>query len=176
MESKYCSACAQKRVLSCFLKNPSANPGTKVFSTCIPCRDKSKKRRALQPLDPNKQSKRRIELSTTTRPIERSNPRPLPVLPPLLDRHPDPIVLPLSESRPLFEARTKPSILPVQHRVQPRPIQPGQSPVQHRPQVPQPIPAIQRQVQPPPLLPVQLQPVLPVQRRIQPQPILPIHH
>lgn len=107
MEYKYCSACAQKRVLSCFLKTSSADPGTRVFSTCIPCRDKSKKRRALQPLHPNKQPKRRIELSTTTRPIERSklpllNPRPLPVLPPFLDRHPDPVVLPLSESHPLF--------------------------------------------------------------------------
>ncbi|PMD28775.1 hypothetical protein L207DRAFT_570230 [Hyaloscypha variabilis F] len=58
MESKCCSVCAQKRVLSCFLKNPSANPGTKVFSTCIPCRDKAKKRRALQPLDANRPSKR----------------------------------------------------------------------------------------------------------------------
>jgi hypothetical protein len=73
-------------------------------------------------MDLDKQPKRRIELSKTICPIKRLNPRLLLVLPPLLDRHLDPVVLPLSESRPLFKARTKPSILLVQHPVQPRPI------------------------------------------------------
>jgi hypothetical protein len=211
MDTKCCSKCAHTRLLSCFLKNASASPDSKVFSTCFPCRDQSKqskKRKALQSLHPNTQSKRRVEPSTTTRPIERAkprllNPRPLAVLPPLLDHHPDPVLLPLSESLPLFEARTNPSILPVQRRVQPTPIQsvqpqpilpiprllqpppprvPQQALQPLQPQAPQPIQSVQCPVRPQPILqvqpPVQHQPQVPqpvqsVQRPVRPQPILP---
>jgi hypothetical protein len=61
MESRYCSSCFQSCLLSCFLLNVSTKPGSKVFKTCIACRvsqQKSKKRKALQPLDPNIPSKR----------------------------------------------------------------------------------------------------------------------
>src|SRR5271156_3914271 len=67
MDSKYCSSCLQKRLLSSFLADASANPGSKVFATCIPCRDRRRsktKRKALQPLDPNIQPKRRVPRST----------------------------------------------------------------------------------------------------------------
>src|SRR5271154_2066401 len=67
MDSKYCSCCLQKRLLSSFLADASANPGSKVFATCIPCRDRRRsktKRKALQPLDPNIQPKRRVPRST----------------------------------------------------------------------------------------------------------------
>ena len=40
MDSKYCSSCLHKRVLSSFLKDASADLGTKIFGTCIPCRAK----------------------------------------------------------------------------------------------------------------------------------------
>ena len=79
MDSKYCSSCAQKHLLSFFLKNASADPGSKVFSTCITCRDRCQKRKALQPLDPNIQVKRRVP-----RPIKaptRPNPLILPLNP-----------------------------------------------------------------------------------------------
>src|SRR5271163_1666287 len=61
MDSKYCSGCLQKLLLSSFLADASANPGSKVFATCTPCRDRRSKtkRKALQPLDPNVPSKRR---------------------------------------------------------------------------------------------------------------------
>ena len=204
MDTKCCSKCAHTRLLSCFLKNASANLDSKVFSTCIPCRDQSNKRRALQPLDPNRPSKRRVKPSTTTRPAERTilpllkpgplasvppplfdhhpgpivlplresrsvfetrtttrptepprppllEPRPLAEPPPLLNRHPDPVVL--SESRSLFKARTKPSIIPVLSRVLPR--------VPPQPVLP---------VCPPPIQPIQPQPLPPVLHHVRPQP------
>ena len=58
MDSKYCLACACKLLLSSFLKDTSADPSSKVFATCIPCCNKSKKRRALQALDQNRLSKK----------------------------------------------------------------------------------------------------------------------
>src|ERR1700722_17073042 len=66
MDSKYCSACIKKLPLSVFLKDAS-NLASKVLATCDTCRartaksrtDKSK-RKALQPLDPNIQAKRRV--------------------------------------------------------------------------------------------------------------------
>jgi hypothetical protein len=124
MESKCCSVCAQKRVLSCFLKNPSANPGTKVFSTCIPCRDKAKKRRALQPLDANRPSKRPdvsrplfeaptnpsiLLVSSTSAANSASNPAPA--------ASPVPLSIPPAQPRPIQS---------VQRPVQPQPILPAQ--------------------------------------------------
>lgn len=169
MDSKYCSSCLQKHVLSSFLKNTSSDLGGKIFSTCIPCRAKNaKKRKALKPLCPNVLPKRR-----TTRPAEvlarpklsalpRFIPRPLAsALPPLLDGHPGPLVLPLPESRPFFEARTNNPLLPVQRQLilpayPPRiqPIQPQALPPQ--PQSLQPVP---HHVQP------QLTGILPAERR-----------
>jgi hypothetical protein len=73
MSSKYCSSCTQKRLLSCFLLDPS-NPASKEFKTCASCRAsdaKSKKRKALQPLDPNVPAKKRRPVQpakTLTRP------------------------------------------------------------------------------------------------------------
>jgi hypothetical protein len=134
MDSKYCSKCMQRLSLSSFLKDTSANPSSKVFATCIPCREKLKKRRALQPLDPNKLSKR----PHTSRP-------------------------PLPSSRPLSKPPTKTSILPVQPQPRvPRPVLPAQHQVQPRPtlpvqpRVPQPIPSVLPQASQP-IQPVQRQ-------------------
>src|SRR5271155_2930136 len=66
MSSKYCSSCTQERLLSCFLKDAS-NPASKVLATCASCRAataRHSKRKALQPLDPNIQTKRRVPRST----------------------------------------------------------------------------------------------------------------
>jgi hypothetical protein len=161
MESKYCSACAQKRVLSCFLKNPSANPGTKIFSTCIPCREKSKKRRVLQPLDTNRPSKRPV--------ISR----------PLFETPTKPSILPIQRLiQP--QPRAPQPIPPVQHHAQPqepiplvqprvRPQQPLQPLQPHASQLMQPV---QRQV-PQSIPSAQPRPIQSVQRLVQPQPILP---
>ena len=94
MDSKCCSTCAHTPSLSCFLKNASANPDSRIFVTCISCRDRSKKRRALQPPDPNAPAKR-----ATTRParagtdVERSIPPPKPSH--LLPQPASPLPLPL---------------------------------------------------------------------------------
>jgi len=89
MDSKYCSGCLQKLLLSSFLADASANPGSKVFATCIPCRDRRRsktKRKALQPLDPNRQAKRRVPQPT----------RPNPSIPPLnpVESHPEATIPP----------------------------------------------------------------------------------
>src|SRR5271155_6271851 len=78
MDSKYCSGCLQKCLLSSFLADASANPGSKVFATCILCRDRRSKtkRKALQPLDPNIQAKRRVPRPTKA--PTRLNPSILP--------------------------------------------------------------------------------------------------
>src|ERR1700733_5094287 len=122
MDSKYCSSCLQKHALSSFLKDTSSDLGSKMFSTCIPCRAKnSKKRKALQPLCPNVPPKRRgrpkLSVLPTSHPIRPLLiPRPLAsALPPLLDGDPGPIALP-----PLPESRTRPSLPPVQHHGHPR--------------------------------------------------------
>jgi len=85
MSSKYCSSCIQKLPLSCFLKDTLASPTSRVYSTCIQCRGNkkasTKKRAALQSLDPNIQPAKRVY---------RSNTRPQPtVLAPL------PLILPI---------------------------------------------------------------------------------
>jgi len=145
MESKCCSVCAQKRVLSCFLKNPSANPGTKVFSTCIPCRDKAKKRRALQPLDANRPSKR----PDVSRPLFEAPTNPS-------------ILLVSSTSAANSASNPAPAASPVPLSIppaQPRPIQPVPRPVRPSipPAQPRPTQSVQRPVQPQPILPAQPQ-------------------
>jgi hypothetical protein len=40
--------CARKQTLSCFLADATANPQSKVFSTCIQCRARLRQRRAVQ--------------------------------------------------------------------------------------------------------------------------------
>jgi hypothetical protein len=76
MALKYCSACIKKLLLSSFLASASADLGSKVFRTCIPCQDQYKKRKALQSLDPNIPSKRRA------RGPLKAFPRPEPVIAP----------------------------------------------------------------------------------------------
>jgi hypothetical protein len=50
MDEKRCSACAKKLPLSSFLADISADMTSKVFATCIPCRERSRsKRKAAQP-------------------------------------------------------------------------------------------------------------------------------
>jgi hypothetical protein len=95
MSLKYCSNCAQKLPLSCFLKDPLADPTSRVYSTCIRCckrtRANKQKRSALQSLDPNIQpttcsrpAKRVCRLYTSPLPtIQAPLPRDLPVKPPL---------------------------------------------------------------------------------------------
>ena len=99
MDSKYYSSYAQKCLLSFFLKNASANPDSKVFSTCITCCDWCCKRKALQPLDPNIQAKRRVPWPTKA--PTRLNPSILPLnlvesrLPPNPPKsHPNPLIPP----------------------------------------------------------------------------------
>ena len=85
MSSKYCSSCIQKLPPSYFLKDTLASPTSRVFSTCIQCRGKSKasskKRAALQSLDPNIQPAKRVRRSNT-RP-QPTVPAPLPLIPPV---------------------------------------------------------------------------------------------
>src|SRR5271154_2227183 len=81
MSSKYCSSCVQKRLLSCFLSDAS-NPASKVLATCASCRatkGRYSKRKALQPLDPNIQPKRRVPRPTKA--STRLNPSILPPVP-----------------------------------------------------------------------------------------------
>jgi hypothetical protein len=73
MDSKYCSACIKKLPLSSFLKDASADLRSRVFKTCILCRDKSK-RKASQLSGPDLPSKRR-----TTRLTEAPTPSILPL-------------------------------------------------------------------------------------------------
>ncbi|KIE03504.1 ATP-dependent DNA helicase PIF1, partial [Metarhizium majus ARSEF 297] len=153
MDSKYCSACLQKHPLSSFLKDTSSDLGSKIFSTCIPCRArKSNKRKALQPSCPDVPLKRRgrpkLSVFPTSRPLQPLlTPRPLaPALPPLRDDDPGPLVPSLPEARrPLFEAQTRPPLLPV-HR---QPALPGR-PQRVQPIQPQALPPFQHHVQPQP--------------------------
>lgn len=197
MESKCCSSCADTRILSCFLKNASADPSSKVFATCIPCRDKAKKRRALQTSHPDRPSKRRVEPSTTTQAIELSRPPPLCRLQPRLIRP--------AQSQPILaiqrliqpQPRNPQPNPPVQHHAQAQgPMLPFQSRARRQqtlqslePRAPQRILAVQRQVQRRPISSVlprvqpqirRQQPPPPLQRRpllpVQPQPFLPLQH
>ena len=122
MDSKYCSSCIQKHALSSFLKDTSSDLGSKIFSTCIPCRAKnSKKRKALQPLCPNVPPKRRgrpkLSVLPPSHPIRPLLiPRPLAsAFPPLLAGNAGPTTLP-----PPSESRTRPSLPPVQRQIQPQ--------------------------------------------------------
>src|ERR1700722_16588827 len=96
MDSKYCSSCLQKRLLSCF----SATSTGKVLSTCNSCRTKgNKKRKALQELDPNLPSKRHVTRPKKTTitpgtPQLRPNPsslhEPRPITPSIPKLRPNP--------------------------------------------------------------------------------------
>ena len=85
MDSKYCSRCHSKKLLSNFLKTITADPQSRVFSTCITCREKMK-RRALQPAHPNRQPKRQVLRPPYEQP-RRSEPRS-PPRPPVLRTSP----------------------------------------------------------------------------------------
>jgi hypothetical protein len=126
MDSKYCSGCLQKRLLSSFPTNKSG----KVLATCNSCRatqaKRSNKRKALLELDPNLPSKRRVsgpKTTTTTPSIPQSRPNPprilepRPIAPSVVESPPNPPA-PL-ESRP-----NPPSVL----ETRPIPPQPPQSP------------------------------------------------
>ena len=123
ISSKYCSSCAQKRLLSCFLSDAS-NPESKVLATCALCRASKarSKRKALQPLDPNVPSKRRA----------RGPPKALPHLEPVM-APPNP-----PKSRPEHP-------IPLLRLEAPIPIPPN--PPESRPETAIPIPA------PPPIQP-----------------------
>ena len=122
MDTNCCSKCAHTRLLSCFLKNASANLESKVFQLVF-LADQSK-RRALQPLHSNAPSKR-----ATTRPAELSiqppkpshllpQPESHPHLPPLLESC---LVLPLQpELRPLLPPPLETRPVPQHPLVQPR--------------------------------------------------------
>jgi hypothetical protein len=108
MDSKYCSSCLQKRLLSCF----SATSTGKVLSTCNSCRTKgNKKRKALQELDPNLPSKRHVTRPKTTT-ITPGTPQLRPNPPSLLE--PRPVAPSIPQLRP-----NPPSLL------RPHPIAPG---------------------------------------------------
>jgi hypothetical protein len=117
MDSKYCSGCLQKRLLSCFPTNKSG----KVLATCNSCRatqaNRNTKRKALQELDPNLPSKRRVTgpKTTTTTP---SILEPRPIAPTVLESRPNPNPPAPLESRP-----NPPSVLET-HPIPPQPLQP----------------------------------------------------
>ena len=46
MASKYCSGCYSKLPLTSFLQNAYADPASRVYSSCVTCREKTRKRRA----------------------------------------------------------------------------------------------------------------------------------
>ena len=119
MASKYCSACIKKLPLSLFLKDAS-NSGSKVLATCNTCwarmaksRMAKSKRKALQLLDPNIQSKRHIppirlnssipllnhvelRLAATIPPLNSPESRLKPLIPPptLLESRPETTIPP----------------------------------------------------------------------------------
>ena len=57
MDTKCCSTCAHTRPISSFLKDTSAAPNSRVFATCIPCREvrrrSTSKRKASRQLAPD---------------------------------------------------------------------------------------------------------------------------
>src|SRR5271154_219177 len=143
MSSKYCSSCTQERLLSCFLKDAS-NPASKVLATCASCRAataRHSKRKALQPLDPNIQTKRRVPRSTKA--PTRLNPSILPPnpakpLPVPAETRPEATILPRSTKAPTC---LNPSILP------PNPVEAPPVPAETHPEAPIPTPT------PPPIQP-----------------------
>jgi hypothetical protein len=111
MSSKCCSNCGQTRLLSAFLSDPS-NPASKELKTCGPCRvsiaksreklrGEKKKRKALQPLDPNISAKKRALSPAKTLA------RPALILPPLPPPPPPP-----PRPEPSIRIPTLPPILP----------------------------------------------------------------
>ena len=84
MSSKYCSSCIQKLPLSSFFKDTLTSLSSRVYSTCIQCRNQrkasNKKQAALQSLDPNIQPTKRVRRSDTgPQPTVQA---PLPLNPP----------------------------------------------------------------------------------------------
>jgi hypothetical protein len=92
MSSKCCSACAYYLSLISFLKDALTSPNSRVFATCIQCRDRKKasdrKRAALQSLDLNIRPAKRVRHSNTClqptvqAPVPLILPIELPSLPP----------------------------------------------------------------------------------------------
>src|SRR6195952_155722 len=139
MDSKCCSQCWRKLLLTSFLKNVDADPASRVYSTCITCREKSRKRCAPAIATPQPPAQRPrtatpgpvyplLLLLYKTNRLQASVQRQILPIPPIQDQ----------ASRP------------VQPRIQLQPIQP----IQH-PQVPQPIPTVLPQTRPQPELPIQ---------------------
>jgi len=68
--------CARKQSLSCFLADATANPQSKVFSTCIHCRTRLRKRRAIR--GPSQSASSALTPPLLDSPPLRPLPRPLP--------------------------------------------------------------------------------------------------
>jgi hypothetical protein len=133
MDSKYCSGCIQKLLLSSIPRNASG----KVLATCISCRvstaKSNKKRKALQELDPNLPSKRRatgpkraIPTPSVLKP--RPNPpsilEPRPIAPGRLESRPIPHNILQSYNPPsVLEARPNPTGVPESGPIRPRALQ-----------------------------------------------------
>lgn len=139
MDSKYCSSCLQKRLLSCF----STTSTGKVLATCNSCRaKKNNKRKALQELDPNLPSKRCATGSKTPTNAPstlKARPNPLPVLelclvaPCILRSRLIPPSIPESRNPPsILELRPNPTSL-----LESRPVGPSVSEPRPIPQPPQ---------------------------------------
>ena len=98
MASKYCAHCIQKLLLPSFLADP-CDPKSKTLTTCINCRARrweKKKRKALEPLDPNIPSKR-PKIGCTK-----------PTKAPLIPLHIQPETRPESSIRPLPSPESRP--------------------------------------------------------------------
>src|SRR6195952_3364640 len=172
MDSKCCSQCWRKLLLTSFLKNVDADPASRVYSTCITCREKPRKRCAPAIATPQPPAQRprtvyplllllyktnRLQASVQCQ-IAPALATPQP--PAQRPRTVYPLLLLLYKTNRL-QASVQRQILPippiqdqasrpVQPRIQLQPIQP----IQH-PQVPQPIPTVLPQTRPQPELPIQ---------------------
>jgi len=144
MDSKHCSKCIQKLLLSSFLKNATATPNSRVYATCIQCRQKdaahraatSKKQPTLQSLDPNIQSSKHPEICPT-------HPKPL-----------DPAPLQKDATHRVAASKKRPALQSLDPNIQPskrlkicpthlKPLDPASLPsIQPSPLIPRPGPAI----------------------------------
>src|SRR5271168_4982274 len=123
MDSRYCGKCPHKLPLSCFLKDPS-DPTSKLFSLCASCRAKAaaaatRKRKALQPLDPIRRP------APPAEPLPCANPPPLRPGPSTrIPTHLAPLPLqsehsPVPPPRPDASLPTRPPVLPPPPRSEP---------------------------------------------------------
>src|ERR1700712_3254364 len=176
MDSKCCSQCWRKLLLTSFLKNVDADPASRVDSTCITCREKPRKRCAPAIATPQPPAQRPrtvyplLLLLYKTNRLQASvqcqiapaiaTPQPPAQRPRIATPGPvSPLLLLLYKTNRL-QASFQRQILPIppiqEHQVLPQPqvAQPIPT-VLPEPELPQPIPPVLPQTRPHPELPIQ---------------------